>query len=67
MIESSTLWFCYKIGETARNLNNFYDLQIQGKIVKLKQIEGEDLTLAQAITKEENIMRDLVSHIPKTF
>jgi hypothetical protein len=67
MISSGNLWIFYKIGESAKNLNHFYDLQILGKIVKLKQIEGKDLTLTEAITKEEKKIKDLVSKIPKTF
>jgi len=67
MINSSYLWIFYKIGECSRTLNHLYDVKITGKIKKMKQIEGIDLTLNQAILKEETKLRDLINKIPKTF
>lgn len=67
MINSSELWLFYKIGETTRTLNHLYDIKINGKIKKLKQIEGQDLSLDDAIFKEETKLRLYIEKIPKTF
>ena len=67
MINSSNLWLFYKLGEYSNTLNHLYDIKITGKIKKLNQIEGLDLSLDQAIEKEELKLRNLVIKIPKTF
>ena len=67
MINSSVLWLFYKIGESSRELNHLYDVKITGKIKKLKQVDGQDITLDQAISKEEKKLRDFISQIPKGF
>lgn len=67
MINSSNLWLFYKIGEYSRTLNHLYDVKITGTIKRMKQIDGVDLTLDQAILKEETKLRELVKKIPKTF
>lgn len=67
MINSSHLWLFYKIGESSRTLNHLYDIKISGKIKKLKQVDGLDLTLDQAIAKEEIRLRDFLKKIPKEF
>ena len=67
MINSSYLWIFYKIGECSRTLNHLYDVEITGKIKKMKQIDGIDLTLDETILKEETNLRNLINKIPKTF
>lgn len=67
MISSTNLWIFYKIGESSRTLDHLYDVKITGKIKKMKQVDGLDITLDEAILKEENKLRDLVSKLPKTF
>jgi len=67
LINSSQLWLFFKIGEASRTLDHLYDVKITGKIKKLKLIDGQDLTLEQAILKEETKLRGFVKNIPETF
>ena len=67
MISVTILSICYKIGETSRTLDHLYDVKINGINKKFKQIDGKDITLDQAILKEEIKLRNLVSQVPKTF
>ena len=67
MINSSSLWIFYQIGQSSKTLNHLYDIKITGKIKKMKQVDGLDLSLDQAILKEETKLRSFIEKIPKTF
>jgi len=67
MISVTNLSLLYNIGQTSRTLNHLYDLKITGKVKKMKQVDGIDLTLDQAILREESKIKELVSKLPKTF